>query len=43
MSLVVLGTTIVTTIAPWLGEWAIVGVAGAIVNGDTAVFGQTGL
>jgi hypothetical protein len=35
MSLVVLGTTIVTTIAPWLGEWAIVGLAGKL--GEVAV------
>jgi hypothetical protein len=38
MSLVVLGTTIVTTIAPWLGEWAIVGIAGKLTEGAVKRF-----
>jgi predicted NACHT family NTPase len=38
MSFVVLGTTIVTTIAPWLGEWAIVGLAGKLGEGAVKRF-----
>ena len=37
MSLAVLGT-IVTTIAPWLGEWAIVGLAGKLGEGAVKHF-----
>jgi hypothetical protein len=37
MSLAVLGT-IVTTIAPWLGEWAIVGLAGKLGEGAVKRF-----
>jgi hypothetical protein len=37
MSLVVLGTAI-STIAPWLGEWAIVGLAGKFTEGAVRRF-----
>jgi NACHT domain/HEAT repeats len=38
MSLVGIGTTVVTTIVPWLGEWAIVGLVSKLAEGAVKHF-----